>query len=88
MATGSLAQVPEAAQTHDECQHPMATLWALCRYKDAPEPDIAGHSVTVKPTPADLAALHQEAEETWTPAFADLIKVGPSSAQGCWRFLM
>ena len=55
------------------------TLWALCRYKDAPEPDIAGHSVTVKPTAADLAALHQEAEETWTPAFADLIKVGPRS---------
>ena len=48
---------------------------ATCRYRDAPEPDLVGYSVTVQATPQDIAKLHRDAEATWTESFVDLIKV-------------
>lgn len=47
-----------------------------CRYRDAPEPQLPGHSVTVRPTTEDMKKLYDDAEQTWTPAFVKLIKVG------------
>ena len=46
-----------------------------CRYRDAKEPQLSGHSVTVRPTAEDMKKLYDDAEETWTPAFVKLIKV-------------
>ena len=46
-----------------------------CRYRDAEEPQLPGHSVTVRPNEADMKKLYHDAEETWTPAFVKLIKV-------------
>lgn len=46
-----------------------------CRYRDAPEPHLPGHSVTVRPTAQDMKKLYDDAEQTWTPAFVKLIKV-------------
>ena len=46
-----------------------------CRYRDAAEPDLAGQSVTIQVTPEDIRQLHVDADQTWTPAFANLIKV-------------
>ena len=48
---------------------------ATCRYRDAPEPDLVGYSVTVQATPQDIATLHRDAEATWTESFVELIKV-------------
>ncbi len=45
------------------------------RYRGAPEPELVGHSVTVKASEADIKKLYRDAEATWTPAFVDLIKV-------------
>lgn len=45
-------------------------LW----YRDAPEPQLPGHSVTVRPTIEDMKKLYDDAEQTWTPAFVKLIK--------------
>lgn len=45
------------------------------RYRDADEPQLGSHSVTIRPSPADLQKLHSDAEDTWTPAFVKLIKV-------------
>lgn len=45
------------------------------RYKAGPEPDLPGQSVTRKPTPEEIAELHEAADEIWNPAFASLIKV-------------
>ena len=45
------------------------------RYRDADEPQLGSHSVTIRPSLADLQKLHTDAEDTWTPAFVKLIKV-------------
>lgn len=60
------------------------------RYRDAEEPQLGSHSVTIRPSPADLQKLYADAEDTWTPAFVKLIKVGtPISTQiGCDRCFM
>ena len=47
----------------------------MLRYRDSPEPDLVGHSVTVKAGEADIEKLHRDAEATWTSPFVDLIKV-------------
>ena len=46
-------------------------LW----YRDAPEPKLSSHSVTVSATADDIRQLLSDADATWTPAFARLIKV-------------
>ena len=46
-------------------------LW----YRDAPEPRLQGHSVTVTASPEDIQMLHVDADCTWTRSFCDLIKV-------------
>ncbi|KAK9863259.1 hypothetical protein WJX84_003540 [Apatococcus fuscideae] len=45
-------------------------LW----YRDAPEPKLSSHSVTVSATADDIRQLLSDADATWTPAFARLIK--------------
>jgi hypothetical protein len=47
-----------------------------CRYRDAPEPKLGSHSVTIRPNTEDMQKLYRDAENTWTPAFVKLIKVG------------
>lgn len=46
-----------------------------CRYRDAPEPKLGSHSVTIRPNAEDMQKLYTDAENTWTPAFVKLIKV-------------
>lgn len=45
-------------------------LW----YRDAPEPKLGSHSVTIRPDAQDMQKLYRDAENTWTPAFVKLIK--------------
>ena len=46
----------------------------ICRVRDAPEPDLEGHSVTMQPTPQQIEALQADAAAAWTASFAELVK--------------
>ena len=55
-----------------------------CRLRDAPEPDLAGHSVTMQPSQEDIVALHADVEAAWTASFADLVKArAPTILTSC-----
>ena len=64
-----LLQGKQDAESH------ISILPGLCRYRDAPEPDLIGHSVTCRATAEDIQKLHDDGDATWTPAFAELIRV-------------
>ncbi|KAK9828478.1 hypothetical protein WJX72_000211 [[Myrmecia] bisecta] len=63
-----------AQQTH-------AVLYELPRqrlnwlwYVNQPEPKLTGHSVTVRADEAAIHRMHQNAEQTWTPELAQLMR--------------
>ena len=47
-----------------------------CRYVNQPEPELQGHSVTVKADQARIDSMCQDAEQTWPPALSKLMQVG------------
>ena len=47
----------------------------LCRYRDAPEPQLAGQSVTVRPGPELRQQLHEESARTFNAPLARLMQV-------------
>ena len=52
-------------------------LLPACRYRQAPEPQLPGHSVTIKPDAQLLQGLHKEAQSTWTGPLARLMQAPP-----------
>ena len=54
---------------------------AVHRYRDAEEPQLGSHSVTIRPSAQDIQKLYLDAEDTWTGAFVKLIKVRQSKRQ-------
>ena len=47
-----------------------------CRYVNQPEPELQGHSVTVKADQARIDSMCRDAEQTWPPALSKLMQVG------------
>ena len=77
---GCLSQIHpyySPVSTHGEWYIKLHTsiLPGLHRYRDAPEPDIIGHSMTCRATAEDIQKLHDDGDATWTPALAELIRV-------------
>ncbi len=46
------------------------------RYVNQPEPELQGHSVTVKADQARTDSMCRDAEQTWPPALSKLMQVG------------
>ena len=44
-------------------------------YVKQPHLDVQGSSVTIKATPDKIETLHREADQTWVPELAQLMKV-------------
>ena len=50
------------------------------RYVNQPEPELKGSSVTVKATQDKVEEMHKDAERTFSPALAKLMKVCPAAS--------
>lgn len=69
--------------------HPVSRLtWVVPahRYRDAPEPQLPGHSVTIRPS-ADMVAqqLHEQAPRYWNPTLARLMQATEARPSACLR---
>ncbi len=53
----------------------MKVILCMCRYVNQPEPQLKGHSVTVKADEATIQEMHRSAEATFTPELAKLMQV-------------
>ena len=67
------------AQSSELCTKPgpkkSCLCLAPCRYRQAEEPQLPGHSVTIRPDAQLLQQLHKESQTTWTPPLARLMQV-------------